>query len=87
MPVIWIPAQLRDLTGGLERVAVEAETVRQAIERLEQLYPGIRARLCEGDRLRENLSVLVDGVVSRQRLRQRLTATNEVHILPLISGG
>ncbi len=87
MPVIWIPAQLRDLTGGLERVTVEAETVRQAIDGLDRMYPGIRQRLYEEDRLRPNLSVLVDGVVSTQRLRQRLGPTSEVHILPVISGG
>ncbi len=87
MPVIWIPAQLRDLTGGLEKVTVEAETVRQAIDGLERMYPGIRQRLYEEDRLRPNLSVLVDGVVSTQRLRQRLSPTSEVHILPVISGG
>lgn len=87
MPIIWIPTQLRDLTGGLERVTVEAETVRQAIERLDQQYPGIRQRLYEEDRLRANLTVVVDGVVSSQRLRQRLNPTSEVHFLPVISGG
>jgi molybdopterin synthase sulfur carrier subunit len=87
MAEVWIPALLRDLTGGVEKVTVEGETVRQVIDRLDQLYPGIRQRLCEEDRLREGIQVVVDGAVSRQKLRQRLSATSEVHFLPAISGG
>ena len=52
-----------------------------------QQYPGIRQRLYEEDRLRANLTVVVDGVVSSQRLRQRLNPSSEVHFLPVISGG
>jgi len=87
MAVVWIPALLRELTGGQESVTVPGETVRQVIENLERAYPGIKTRLCEDGRLRPNLSVAVDGRVSRQGLRQRLAETSEVHFLPAISGG
>jgi molybdopterin converting factor small subunit len=85
--VVWIPALLRDLTGGLAQVTVEAGTVREAIDALESRYPGMGARLCEDGRLRASMNVVVDGVVSRQKLRHRLTAGSEVHFLPAISGG
>lgn len=78
---------LRDLTGGVKSVNLECETVGEVIERLEELYPGIRGRLCEGDQLRANLVVMVDGVVSRQKLRQPLTSTTDVHFVPVIAGG
>ncbi len=87
MPVVWIPALLRDLTDGQEKVTVPGETVRQALEHLNALYPGIKERLCEEDRLRPGITVVVDGELSRQRLRHRLTETSEVHFLPAISGG
>ncbi len=87
MAVVWIPALLRDLTGGLERVSVEAATVADAIQILESRFPGFRARLCEDGRLRPAMNVIVDGVVSRQKLRQRLSDDSEVHFLPAISGG
>jgi len=61
--------------------------VRQVIAQLEKAYPGIEARLCEGGRLRSNISVVVDSQVSSQRLRHELTETSEVHFLPAISGG
>jgi molybdopterin synthase sulfur carrier subunit len=87
MASVWIPALMRDLTGGAAQVTVPGGTVRQLIANLEQAYPGIEARLCEEGRLRPNISVVVDGRVSSQRLRQRLDESSEVHFLPAIGGG
>jgi molybdopterin synthase sulfur carrier subunit len=87
MPVVWIPALLRDLTSGEEKLIVPGETVQQVIENLDERYSGIKARLCEEGRLRPNMTVVVDGVASRQRLRHQLTETSEVHFVPAISGG
>lgn len=87
MPVVWIPALLRDLTGGTDQVTVPGATVRQVIEQLEKRFPGMQERLCDGDRLRPSIVVVVDGAVSRQRMRQALADTSEVHFLPTIGGG
>ena len=78
---------LRDLTRGVKTVDVDCETVGEAIERLEELYPGVRARLCEEDRLRPSLVIFVDGVAQRQNLRWRLTPASEVQFVPVIAGG
>jgi molybdopterin synthase sulfur carrier subunit len=87
MPVVWIPALLRDLTGRQDKVAVPGATVREVIERLDERYPGVMTRLCEEGRLRPNLAVVIDGVVSQKRLRQQVTEENEIHFLSIISGG
>ncbi|RPJ43805.1 MAG: MoaD/ThiS family protein [Chloroflexi bacterium] len=87
MPVVWIPALLRDLADGVESVTVPGETVRQVIDALDSRYPGIKARLCDAERLRPGIAVVVDGEVSPLRLRQRLSDTSEVHFLPAIGGG
>ncbi len=87
MPTVWIPPLLRELTGGQETVTVPGETVRQVIEHLEEIYPGLKTRLVEEDRLRPTLAVVVDGKLSQQRLRQPLTETSEVHFVPMIRGG
>jgi molybdopterin synthase sulfur carrier subunit len=87
MPTVWIPPLLRELTGGRESVSVPGQTVRQVIDALETAYPGIRARLCDGDRLRPNLSVVVDGTVSRRGLGHPLDEASEVHFVPAVSGG
>ncbi len=87
MPIVWIPPLLRELTAGQKQVKVPGETVRQVIENLDATYPGIKARLVEEDRLRPTLSVVVDGRLSPQKLRQPLAETSEVHFVPAISGG
>jgi molybdopterin converting factor small subunit len=87
MPVIWIPALLRDLTGGQEQVRVPGATLRQALDQLEARHPGLKARLLQEDQLRPDFSVVVDGTVSHLKLRQPLTEDSEVHLLPTISGG
>ena len=87
MPVIWIPALLRDLTAGKEQVPVPGSTLRQAIDELESLYPGLKVRLLQDGQLRPAFSVVVDGMVSHLRLRQPLSELSEVHLLPAISGG
>lgn len=88
MPQVWIPSLLCELTQGEERVSVPGETLRQVIENLEERYPGIQGRLCEPDgHLRANLAVVVDGAVSQQRLRHKLSEDSQVRFIPAISGG
>ena len=59
MPTVWIPALLRDLTGGQETITVAGTTVRQVIENLDGRYPGVKDRLCAGDQLRPGVAVAV----------------------------
>ena len=87
MARVFIPALLRELTAGQEQVEIEGATVREVIENLERSYPGMQARLIVDDQLRPNIAVVVDGEVSRLRLRQKLTDSSEVHFMPALSGG
>jgi sulfur-carrier protein len=87
MALVMIPALLRDLAGGAASAWVPGASVREVIDNLETLYPGVRERLCEGGRLRPNINVIVDGAASPQRLRARLQENSEIHFLPAISGG
>ena len=66
---------------------MEGDTVRQVIDNLENLYPGIKERLCEDDRLRPSISIVVDGHTSTLKLRHRLQESSEVHFVISISGG
>ena len=87
MPVIGIPSLLRDFTNGQRSLSVEGDTIRQVIDNLERLYPGIKDRLCDGERLRPSISVVVDGYTSTLKLRHKLTASSEVYFVISISGG
>ncbi|HSG43907.1 MAG TPA: MoaD/ThiS family protein [Anaerolineales bacterium] len=87
MPTIFIPAPLRELTQGNVSVVVTGSSVREAIDSLEAQYPGVNKRLCDGDKIRPNISVLVDGQTSHLKMRERLEEESEVHFVIAISGG
>jgi len=78
---------LRELTNGERTISVEGDTVRDVIRNLEGLHPGIKERLCDGERLRPSISVVVDGDTSTLKLRHRLNESSEVHFVISISGG
>lgn len=87
MPIVWIPPLLHELTGGQETVSVPGANVLQVIEALDELYPGIKGRLCEGDELRSGIAVAVDAQLTSLGLLQPVAAGSEVHFLPAVAGG
>ncbi|PYV00914.1 MAG: hypothetical protein DMG10_19350 [Acidobacteria bacterium] len=68
MATVYIPSILMDLTGGERQVEVSGATVREIVDNLEIAHPGIKERFLEGDRLRPNISVAVDGEISPHSL-------------------
>jgi len=88
MPVAWIPSLLQKLTGGRAQVEVTGSTVREVIDSLDGIYPGIRERLCTAEgTLKPEIAVAVDGEVAVEGLRSRVGPRSEVHFLPALSGG
>jgi molybdopterin synthase sulfur carrier subunit len=87
MPTLFIPAPIRNTTQGKASVVVAGSSVREALESLEREYPGIKERLCDGEKIRPNISVMVNGHVSHLKMREKLTADSEVHFVIAISGG
>jgi molybdopterin synthase sulfur carrier subunit len=87
MATVWIPAPLRTLANGEERIDIVASTVREAIDALEARYPGIRERLLHDDELRPGLALAIDQQVMRHGLDWPLQEASEVHFLPAIGGG
>ena len=78
---------LQALTGGEKKVEVDAPNLKQVIDCLEELYPGLKSRLLEDGQLRSNLAVAIDGEVARVGLLEKVQAENEVHFIPAIGGG
>ena len=87
MACVWIPPLLRDLTGGQVTGIIPGTHVRQIIDVFEQRYPGVKARLCQGDELRPGLVVVVDTEAARLGLAQPVGPDSEVHFLPAVGGG
>jgi molybdopterin synthase sulfur carrier subunit len=87
MATVWIPALLRGLTHERESLQVPGTSVRQIIDNLEGLYPGIKDRLVLGDRLRPGIAVAIDSQLAQGGLAEPVPENCEVHFVPAISGG
>jgi molybdopterin converting factor small subunit len=78
---------MQKLTNGQTKVEVEGSTVRQIIENLDKIYPGMKDRLAEGTRIKRGISVAVDGEVTPLGMLGQVKEDSEVHFLPSIAGG
>ncbi len=87
MATVFIPTMLQSVTSGVKQVDIEAANVRQIIDRLDELYPRVEARLVAEGRLRPNLSVAIDGQIGRMGLLEKVGGQVEVHFIPAIGGG
>ena len=87
MPIVFIPTMLLPLSGGVKQVKIDAVNLRQVIDGLESLYPGIKTRLLEEGQIRPNLAVTIDGEVARLGLLEKVGEQSEVHFVPAIGGG
>ncbi len=87
MPELHLPPTLPSLYADLPRqVDVDAATVDEAIDRLEERWPGLRDRLCEpGPTLRRHINVYVDR--ERAGLETTLEPGSRVDVIAAISGG
>ena len=87
MPAVLIPALLRDLTGGRQEVHVPGSTLREVLDNLDAVCPGLRERICDGSEIKPGLSLAVDGETAELGLLEPVSETSEVQILPALAGG
>jgi sulfur-carrier protein len=87
MAEVHLPPVLLPLFQGLPReLPVEAGTVLEAIDRLDERWPGFRDRLLEpGPALRAHINVSVDR--ERGGLETELGTASRVDVIAAISGG
>ena len=89
MAVVWIPSEMRELAGGAKSVRVEGNNLRQVINNLGALYPGVReALLADGEeRIQPTIAVAIDGETSHLGLIEPVGEESEIHFIPAIGGG
>jgi len=87
VPDVHLPTTLTPLFAGLpRRLDLDAATVAEAIDRLEERWPGLRDRLVEeGPALRRHIHVYVDK--ERAGLDSPLEARSRMDVVAAISGG
>jgi molybdopterin synthase sulfur carrier subunit len=87
MATIILPRSLIALfPAAPRRCEVEATTVAEAIDRLDELAPGMRNRIVDsGPVIREHIKVFVDGVPAT--LDAPMKSDSTLHVIPAVSGG
>ena len=87
MADVHLPGTLTPLFEGLpRRVDLEAGTVRDVIDGLDERWPGLRDRLCEpGPVLRRHIHVYVDR--ERAAMETPVAAGSRIDVIAAISGG
>lgn len=87
MPTLLLPRSLVSLfPGAPRRCEVEAASVAEAIDRLDEVAPGMRNRLLDaGPSIRRHINVYVDGIPAS--LATPLGQDSVVHVIPAVSGG
>ena len=87
---IRIPTLLRRLTGGAENGCGDGATVAALLNDIEQHYPGIKERICNGEgRVCHFVNIFVNDENTRflNNLDTPLKDGDEVSIVPAIAGG
>ena len=87
MATVVIPALLRKLTDGKDRVAVQGRTIGQVVEDLERQFPGLREHLVENGDIKPSIAVSVDGEMGTGGLLDPVRETSEIFFIPALGGG
>lgn len=87
MAKVSIPLLLKDVTGGIRRAEVQGTTLAEVIAALEGLFPGIEARIRDGQRIRPIFAFTVDGRFASQGLSTPVAPDSSIDILPVMGGG
>jgi molybdopterin converting factor small subunit len=87
MATVLLPRSLVSLIPGTERTCeVDASTVAEAIDRLDERTPGIRNRLVDsGPMIRQHINVYVDHEPAD--LQTPVAPNSTIHVIPAVSGG
>ena len=88
--MVRIPAPIRRVTNGQDKVTVQGATLNEVILSMEAEFPGVKDRLCDDQgEIRNFVNIYVNGEDVRF-LDGLSTATNsgdEISIVPAVAGG
>jgi molybdopterin converting factor small subunit len=87
---IHIPGVLRNYCAGAGAIALSADTIRDALEQIEQMHPALYRSVCdETGKVRRHVNVFVNTshMGDCDGLDTALSPGDVLTILPAVSGG
>ena len=78
---VGLSGPLRAAADGEESINIEAETIRELLERLIDRYPAMRQHVDIG------IAVSIDGTIYRDNWATNIPQGAAVYLLPRIAGG
>jgi molybdopterin converting factor small subunit len=87
MATVVVPALLRKLTNGRDRVAASGRNIGQLVADLERQFPGFADHLVENGDIKPSVAVSIDGEMGTGGVLDRVNESSEVFFIPAIGGG
>lgn len=81
MAKVYFNERLREFTGDVGEVDVEAATYRELVRVLAARFPGIETVIADDS------AVAIDGVIINEPFLEPIAADSEVHFLARLGGG
>ena len=86
MPVVRLRAPLSELAGGRRELELEGATVAEVLLSLEREHPDLRGWILdERGAIREHINVFVNKEYGQEDTA--VAASDQLHVIPAISGG
>ena len=87
MPIVVLPALLRDLCGGASKLDVEGSSLGDVLKAVDVRCPGLYSRIVQDGGVRPELAIAMDGEILSLALHAAIGPTAELTIVPAIGGG
>ena len=81
MVKVTLSGTISQMAGGKTSIEVEATSVRQIFNHLQDRFPNIKPHMIE------DIAVAIDGTVFQDAWLEKVTEDSEVFLLPRIGGG
>ena len=88
MPVLIVPASLREASNGKDRFDVPGRTLREVFNAIRKEAPELYARVVEDGEMRLDIAVAIDGsILEETGLYIDVAEDAEIYLVPPIGGG
>jgi len=90
MPKVNFTYALKRFFPGIDVTDVDASTVRDTLDTLEERFPGLKSYILDDQgRVRQHVNIFVDGelIADREDLSDEVNASSEIYVMQALSGG